>query len=152
MAVVRQPGPFDVEERPRELSAKGEDLERIAALVDFGLFRPELERGVPRADGTKVGQPPPPASRSCLQNAHTQPHHCRRGCLKPPSSAEAAGFLEVSSWLDAADVKVPEAGRILRGGDHRGRHGGWQFRGGAFLARLPPHPDQPPPGRRGVSI
>jgi hypothetical protein len=33
--MVRQPGLFDVEERLRELSAKGHDLERIAALVDF---------------------------------------------------------------------------------------------------------------------
>jgi len=31
----RQPGFFDVEDRLRELSAKGDDLERIAALVDF---------------------------------------------------------------------------------------------------------------------
>jgi len=57
MVMVRQEGFFDVEERLRELSAKGDDLERIAALVDFGLFRPELERAVPRADGTKSGRP-----------------------------------------------------------------------------------------------
>jgi IS5 family transposase len=55
--MVRQPGFFDVEERLRELSAKGDDLERIAALVDFGMFRAELERAVPRADGTKGGRP-----------------------------------------------------------------------------------------------
>lgn len=55
--MVRQAGFFDVEDRLRELSAKGDDLERIAALVDFALFRPELERAVPRADGTKGGRP-----------------------------------------------------------------------------------------------
>ncbi len=55
--MVRQAGFFDVEERLRDLSAKGDDLERIAALVDFTLFRPELERAVPRADGTKGGRP-----------------------------------------------------------------------------------------------
>ncbi len=55
--MVGQPGFFDVEERLRELSAKGDDLERIAALLDFTLFRPELERAVPRADGTKGGRP-----------------------------------------------------------------------------------------------
>lgn len=55
--MVRQAGFFDVEERLRELSAKGDELERIAALVDFALFRPELERAVPRADGTKGGRP-----------------------------------------------------------------------------------------------
>lgn len=55
--MVRQPGFFDVEERLRELSAKGDDLERIAALVDFAMFRVELERAVPRADGAKGGRP-----------------------------------------------------------------------------------------------
>ena len=53
----RQPGFFDVDERLRELSAKGDDLERIAALVNFEAFRPELERAVPRSDGTKGGRP-----------------------------------------------------------------------------------------------
>lgn len=55
--MVRRAGFFDVEERLRKLSAKGDDLERIAALVDFALFRPELERAMPRADGTKGGRP-----------------------------------------------------------------------------------------------
>ncbi|MBM3336843.1 MAG: IS5/IS1182 family transposase, partial [Betaproteobacteria bacterium] len=54
--MVRQAGFFDVDERLRELSAKGDDLERIAALVDFALFRPELERAVPRADGPRGGR------------------------------------------------------------------------------------------------
>jgi hypothetical protein len=53
----RQPGSFDVEDRLRELSAKGDDLERIAALVDFEKFRPELGQAVPRSDGTKGGRP-----------------------------------------------------------------------------------------------
>ena len=37
----RQSGFFDVEDRLWELSAKGDDLERMAALVDFERFRPE---------------------------------------------------------------------------------------------------------------
>ena len=37
----QQPGFFDVDERLRELSAKGDDLERIAGLVDFEMFRPD---------------------------------------------------------------------------------------------------------------
>jgi transposase, IS5 family len=52
-----QPGFFDVEDRLRELSAKGDELERIAALVDFERFRPELEQAVPRSDGSKGGRP-----------------------------------------------------------------------------------------------
>ena len=53
----RQPGFFDVEGRLRELSAKGDHLERMAGLVDFEVFRPELERAVPRSDGSKGGRP-----------------------------------------------------------------------------------------------
>ena len=52
-----QPGFFDVDERLRELSAKGDDLERIASLVDFERFRPDLERAAPRSDGSKGGRP-----------------------------------------------------------------------------------------------
>ena len=53
----RQAGLFDIEERLRELSAKGDDLERINALVDFEAFRPELERAVPRSDRARGGRP-----------------------------------------------------------------------------------------------
>src|SRR5688500_9911935 len=56
--MVRQVGMFDVEDRLAGLSKKGGDLERLAAVVDFELFRPELERAVPRADRSKGGRPP----------------------------------------------------------------------------------------------
>jgi len=56
--VGRSPGFFDVDERLAELSAKGDDLERVKALVDFELFRPLLEAAVPRADRLKGGRPP----------------------------------------------------------------------------------------------
>jgi hypothetical protein len=55
--MVGQPGFFDMSDRLRELSAKGDDLERIAALVDFQQFRPGLEQTVPRSDGSKGGRP-----------------------------------------------------------------------------------------------
>lgn len=54
----RPAGFFDVEERLAGLSKKGDDLERLAAVVDFERFRPELERAVPRADRSKGGRPP----------------------------------------------------------------------------------------------
>ena len=54
----RPAGFFDVEDRLAGLSKKGDDLERLAAVVDFELFRPELERAVPRADRSKGGRPP----------------------------------------------------------------------------------------------
>lgn len=56
--VGRSPGFFDVDERLAELSAKGDDLERVKTLVDFELFRPALEAAVPRADRSKGGRPP----------------------------------------------------------------------------------------------
>jgi IS5 family transposase len=46
-------------ERLAGLSKKGDDLERLAAaVIDFEVFRPELERAVPRADRSKGGRPP----------------------------------------------------------------------------------------------
>ena len=53
-----QAGFFDVEERLAGLSKKGDDLERLSAVVDFELFRAELEAAVPRADRSKGGRPP----------------------------------------------------------------------------------------------
>src|ERR1700682_2110676 len=52
-----QAGFFDVEERLRELSAKGDALERLTTVVNFELFRADLERAVPRSDGSKGGRP-----------------------------------------------------------------------------------------------
>ncbi len=54
----RPGGFFDLEERLAGLSKKGDDLERLAAVVDFEQFRPELERAVSRADRAKGGRPP----------------------------------------------------------------------------------------------
>jgi IS5 family transposase len=52
-----QTGFFDVDERLKELSAKGDALERLSAIVDFEAFRPDLARAVPRSDGSKGGRP-----------------------------------------------------------------------------------------------
>jgi hypothetical protein len=51
-----QPGLFDIDERLKELSAKGVDLERLNAIVDFELFRPDLEHAVPRSDRIAGGR------------------------------------------------------------------------------------------------
>jgi transposase, IS5 family len=53
-----QAGFFDVEERLRELSAKGDALERLSGVVDFELFRADLERAVVRSDRSRGGPPP----------------------------------------------------------------------------------------------
>ena len=56
--MVWQVGMFDVKDRLAGLSKKGDDLERLQAVVDFEVFRPELERAVPRADRSRGGRPP----------------------------------------------------------------------------------------------
>ena len=53
-----QAGFFDIDERLKEISAKGDDLERLDAIVDFEAFRPDLAKAVPRSDGRKGGRPP----------------------------------------------------------------------------------------------
>jgi transposase, IS5 family len=51
------PGSFDVDERLAELPAKGDDLERVKARVDFEVFRSAPEAAVPRADHSMSGRP-----------------------------------------------------------------------------------------------
>ena len=53
-----QPGFFDQAERLRSLSAAGDPLERLAAAVDFELFRQELDAALLRSDRSKGGRPP----------------------------------------------------------------------------------------------
>ncbi len=53
-----QAGFFDVDERLKQLSAKGDSLERLSAVIDFELFRADLERAVPRADRAKARRAP----------------------------------------------------------------------------------------------
>jgi IS5 family transposase len=53
-----QSGFFDAEERLRWLSASGDPLERLRAVVEFEAFRAELEAALPRADRSRGGRPP----------------------------------------------------------------------------------------------
>lgn len=48
--MVRQPGFFDVDERLKDISAKGDDLERLNQIADFEVFRADLEHAAPRSD------------------------------------------------------------------------------------------------------
>lgn len=52
-----QPGFFDADERLKVLSAAGDPLVRLAAVVDFELFRGELETALERSDRSKGGRP-----------------------------------------------------------------------------------------------
>src|ERR1051325_10003904 len=53
-----QAGFFDVDAALNKAPANGDHLERLSAVVDLELFRADLERAVPRADGSKGGRPP----------------------------------------------------------------------------------------------
>ena len=56
--MATQPGFFDVEERLQRLSDIGDQLEAYAAVVDFEIFRADLEAALGYADGAKGGRPP----------------------------------------------------------------------------------------------
>jgi hypothetical protein len=47
VAIAEQPGTFYADEQLNVLSAAGDPLERLRAVVDFELFRPDLEGAVP---------------------------------------------------------------------------------------------------------
>src|SRR3546814_1747049 len=53
-----QRGLFDLDERYAALSAAGDPLEKLGALIDFELFRPDLDAALQRSDGSKGGRPP----------------------------------------------------------------------------------------------
>jgi transposase, IS5 family len=56
--MAAQPGFFDADARLRALSAAGDPLERLKAVVDFELFRADLEATLNRADRSRGGRPP----------------------------------------------------------------------------------------------
>lgn len=56
--MTRQAGFFDGDERLKWLSAAGDPLERLSRVVEFELFRPELDAALKRSDRPKGGRPP----------------------------------------------------------------------------------------------
>ncbi len=56
--LMKQPGLFDVEERLARLSGLGDQLEAFSRTVDFEAFRPDLDKALAYADGSKGGRPP----------------------------------------------------------------------------------------------
>ena len=55
---MAQPGFFDIDQRLAALSAAGDPLERLRAVVDFELFRPVLDAALARSDRSRGGRPP----------------------------------------------------------------------------------------------
>jgi hypothetical protein len=58
MQMAGRPGLFDPDQRYAALSAAGDPLERLGAVVDFELFRSELAAVRARSDRAKGGRPP----------------------------------------------------------------------------------------------
>ena len=56
--MAQQPGLFDFDERYAVLSATGDPLERFSAVVDFEIFRIDLDAALARSDRAKGGRPP----------------------------------------------------------------------------------------------
>ncbi len=56
--MAAQRGLFDLGERYAALSKAGDPLERLAGVIDFELFRPELDATLDRSDGRQGGRPP----------------------------------------------------------------------------------------------
>lgn len=56
--MAREPGLFDVDERLQRLSDIGDQLEAFAAVVDFEIFRPDLDAALGYGDGARGGRPP----------------------------------------------------------------------------------------------
>jgi IS5 family transposase len=53
-----QPGLFDIENRYESLSKFGDPLEKLKEVVDFEVFRTELEEGLELSERSKGGRPP----------------------------------------------------------------------------------------------
>ena len=53
-----QAGLFDVDERLRRLSDLGDQLEAYGRVVDFEVFRPELDKALSYTSGLQGGRPP----------------------------------------------------------------------------------------------
>jgi hypothetical protein len=84
-----QRGFFDTDERLRWLSAAGDPLERLLAVVDFELFRPDLDAALGRSDRARGGRPRCDAAMMfrvlVLQTLYTlsddqTEYHCATGC------------------------------------------------------------------------
>ena len=54
---MKQPGFFDIDNRLKELSAKGTVLKKLSGLVDFERFPYLLTQAPLRSDGSKGGRP-----------------------------------------------------------------------------------------------
>lgn len=77
--MAKSPGLFDVDERLRRLSDIGDQLEAYATVIDFEIFRSDLEQALAYSDGSKGGRPPfDPVVRPAQSNLWRSGPHCSR--------------------------------------------------------------------------
>lgn len=55
---MQQAGFFDLDDRLKRLSDIGDELEVYSGVIDFEMFRSDLEAAVNYSDGSKGGRPP----------------------------------------------------------------------------------------------
>jgi hypothetical protein len=55
---MKQLGLFGLPKRLKDLSENGDPLEKLSQIVNFELFRDELEKGLNFSEGLKGGRPP----------------------------------------------------------------------------------------------
>ena len=102
-SVSDQRGFFDESERLKSLSALGDPLERLAKVVDFELFRPELDAALSRSDRAKGGRP---AYDAVLMFMCGRPLRCKGIVI-----AAVERCIHVSGLLSAVQTAGPDAVR-----------------------------------------
>jgi hypothetical protein len=94
-----QPGFFDVDERYAALSAAVDPLERLAAMVDFEIFRPVLDAALARSDRRRGEDTP--EGWSAAERAQKDRDACwtlKRGRAKPkPEGTQRQAKLQCRS-------------------------------------------------------
>ena len=118
---VFRSGFFDIEVRLGELSAKGDDLERMKAIVDFEMFRADLERAVLESGRARGGRPPYDHVLMfrvlILQSSHSLSDERPEYLIKDRLSFAA-------SWVCHSPESVPDANSI------------WNFREALTRAKI----------------
>jgi hypothetical protein len=108
---------FDLDDRLAELSAKGDSLERVQALVDFQMFRVALEAAVPRADRSKGGRPASKSNMPATRLAFTgraARKVTRSRAKEPPNFSTTAPSRSSSNTETATKPSLKPNGILLQ--------------------------------------
>jgi hypothetical protein len=90
---------FDGAERLKALSAAGDPLERLAQVIDFEVFRKDLERALSRSDrakGGRAGEPPWPTTPADREMNPSEAAESRDPGVS--RSLVRSGFVQSAGW------------------------------------------------------